>query len=289
MDIKLFCPAKINLFLEVLDKREDSYHELDTVMMSVNLCDTVSLDLRQSSGTGNNIRLKCPCEGVPEDESNIAWKAALAFFERFEISGYDLLIDIDKKIPVAAGLAGGSADCAGVLLGLENLFNMQDRHDELLNLGASLGADVPFCMTCGCAHASGIGDIMTKLPAITPEWTFVIAKGGQGVSTREAYAEIDARSAERRSSNDLIKCLEGADVAGVCSNLYNAFEGVVEPKREAVGYAKTVMTENGCLGCLMSGSGPSVFGIFADADGAENARDILDKAGYSAHICFPVM
>ena len=289
MFIKLFCPAKLNLFLEVLDKRDDGYHELDTVMMSVDLCDTVSVRVEGNNTESNRISLVCDKEGVPSDLRNIAYKAADAFLQYFSLKGYDVELEIEKKIPVAAGLAGGSADCAGVLLGLENLFSLQSRRDELLKLGARLGADVPFCMTCGCAHATGIGEIMTKLPSITPEWTFVVAKGGEGISTALAYSQIDSRESERKNSFEIRRAISRADMFSVCSNLYNAFEEVVMPEREMVGRAKRVLEENGCMGCLMSGSGPSVFGIFSSTDDAERSRDILEEMGYDSFVCYPVM
>ncbi len=291
MDIKLFCPAKINLFLEVLDKRPDLYHNLDTVMMSVNLCDTVYVKVEENGSAENRISLKCDKaeKGVPEDSRNIAYKAAENFARHFEITGYDIYIEIEKVIPIAAGLAGGSADGAGVLLALENLFNLQNRRSELLEIGAKLGADVPFCMTCGCAHASGIGDIMVKLPAIEPVWSFVVAKAGEGVSTALAYSEMDSRKGEKRSSEAMRAHLEKGDVAAVCACLYNAFEEVVAPRREAVGRAKKIMQEEGCLGTLMSGSGPSVFGIFAEQDVAEHTRELLEKEGYEAFVCYSVV
>lgn len=288
MFIKLFCPAKINLFLEVLDRRPDMYHDLDTVMQSVNLCDTVGVTVEENGNDINRITVKCDREGVPTDERNIAYKAADAFMRHFGKTGYDITVDIEKKIPVEAGLAGGSADCAGVLTALEHLFELKDHHKETLEIGGKLGADVPFCMTCGSAHCTGIGDILSPLPSVTPDFTFVVAKAGQGVSTKEAYTYMDGRS-EKKSSAALINCLRSGDVYAMCGELYNAFEGVVCPERPMVQKAKDTMIEYGAIGSLMSGSGPSVFGIFSDTDSAEGARDRLAEMGYEAFVCFPVM
>lgn len=287
MEIKLFCPAKINLFLEVLDKREDNYHNLDTIMMSVNLFDTVDIILKMRNDTENVIKLICNAD-LPTDSGNIAYRAVERFLEAFEKKGYDITVIIDKRIPMAAGLAGGSADCAGVLLGLEHLFCLQNRHDEVLALGAKLGADVPFCMTCGCVHATGIGDVMEGIRPITPDWAFVVAKGGEGVSTAKAYSVMDRRT-ERRSSEKLRHYLRASDIPGVCSEMYNAFEEVVCPERPMVQRAKDVLLEKGALGALMSGSGPSVFGIFSSLDDAENAQTTLESMGYEAFVCFSVM
>lgn len=288
MYIKLFCPAKINLFLEVLDKRQDNYHDLDTVMLAVDLCDLVGVSAVENGTKNNNITITCDKEGVPTDKNNIAYKAAEAFTSLFEKSGFDIRIDIEKKIPVQAGLAGGSADCAGVIKALAHIFSMQSEREKLLALGASLGADVPFCMTCGAARCTGKGEIISPLPSDHLNFTFLVAKGGEGVSTKEAYAFMDGKSRRRQSSLALIDCLLNKNSYGMCENLYNAFEGAVCPIRPMVSRAKQIMNECGALGSLMSGSGPAVFGIFADADDAEAARARLLSFGYEAFVCLPV-
>ena len=286
---KILCPAKINLFLEVLGKREDGYHELDTVMHSVNLCDTVGVEVNENGSGANRIELTCTDADLPTDSRNIAYRAAEAFAGKYGINGFDIKIDIEKRIPVAAGLAGGSTDCAGVLLMLESLFGTSDR-EGLLELGKSLGADVPFCMTCGCAKASGVGDILTRVEPITPEWTLVIAKGERSVSTKDAYAEID-RLEDRgiRTSAPLISRLEKGDVYSLSYHMFNRFEEIYEKSIPEVSTAKKLMIEGGALASMMSGSGPSVFGIFADYDEADNVRRALAGEGYSAFLCLPLM
>ncbi len=289
MYIKLFCPAKVNLFLEVLDKREDMYHNLDTVMQSVNLCDTVCVDVCQNDGAAcNKITVRCDSDKVPDGKENIAYRAAELFLSSFDIRGYNIDITIEKKIPVQAGLAGGSADCAGVLTALERLFELKKEHERILTLAATLGADVPFCMKGGCAHAGGKGEKLSSLPSITPDYTFLVAKAGMGVSTGEAYSYMDGPR-NKKSSEALVSHLRTGNISAMCFELYNAFERVVCPRRPMVELAKEVMNSSGALGSLMSGSGPSVFGIFAVTDDAEAAHEQLIKLGYDAHVCFALM
>ena len=289
MKEKMLCPAKINLFLEVVSKRQDGYHELDTVMHSVDLSDTVTVEVDENGTNENRIFLTCTEKDLPVDERNIAYKAALAFAEKYGIKGYDINIEIEKRIPLAAGLAGGSADCAGVLLLLERIFGTNDR-SGLLELGGRLGADVPFCMTCGCASASGIGEKMTRVEPLTPERTIVIAKGGESVSTAEAYRLIDTLGERRiRSSARMVSLLDKRDASSALEYMYNIFEEVIVPAVPSVGRAKQIMITCGAENAMMSGSGPSVFGVFTNEDDAERAHVALVSEGYDSFICFPVM
>jgi len=286
---KIRCPAKINLFLEVLGKREDGYHELDTVMHGIDLCDTVGVEVNANGGRDNRIALTCTDPSLPTDGCNIAFRAADAFLRRYRITGADIGIHIEKRIPVAAGLAGGSADCAGVLIALADLFGITDRED-LLMLGASLGADVPFCMTCGCAKASGIGDILERVRPLTPEWTLAVAKGGETVSTAQAYAEIDSLpEREYRSSERLVSSLGNGDVCSLPDLMFNRFEEIYEKKIPQIARAKHIMLRCGAIAAMMSGSGPSVFGIFADYEEAERACSVLSEEGCLTFVCLPVM
>lgn len=289
MKEKMLCPAKINLFLEVVSKRPDGYHELDTVMQSVDLSDTVTVEVNENGTASNRIILTCSEKSLPTDEKNIAYKAALRFAEKYNITGYDISIDIEKRIPLAAGLAGGSADCAGVLLLLERIFGTNDR-EGLLALGGRLGADVPFCMTCGCAAAYGIGDILTPVKPLTPERTLVIAKGKDSVSTVAAYRLIDALGErEIKNSASMVALLEKNDAASALEYMFNIFEEVIAPDIPSVGRAKSIMLTGGAENAMMSGSGPSVFGVFTDADDAERAYNALLNEGYDSFICLPVM
>ena len=285
----MLCPAKINLFLEVVAKRTDGYHEIDTVMHSVDLTDTVTVEVSENGTNENRVSLTCTEKSLPTDEKNIAYKAALRFAAEYNITGYDIKIDIEKRIPLAAGLAGGSADCAGVLLLLERIFGTDDR-EGLLALGGELGADVPFCMTCGCAAASGIGEKMTRVAPLTPERTLVIAKGGDSVSTAAAYRLIDALGErEIRSSAQMVSLLEKRDAASALEYMFNIFEEVIAPDVPSVGRAKQIMLTCGAENAMMSGSGPSVFGVFTNEDDAERAHSALISEGYDSFICLPVM
>ncbi|MGM9681635.1 MAG: 4-(cytidine 5'-diphospho)-2-C-methyl-D-erythritol kinase [Eubacteriales bacterium] len=279
----VFCPAKINLFLEVLDRRADGYHNIDTVMQSVNLCDTVRI--RLTDGTGR-IGLECTEPTLPTDRRNIAYLAGERYLAAAGRQDLDLHIAIEKKIPLAAGLAGGSADAAGVLIGLDRILHAVSP-DELGVLAKSIGADVPFCMRCGCARAGGIGEILTPVTPLSPEYTIVVAKGGEGVSTKEAYEALDA-DCGRLSAAPMADALNREDVGEVCDRLYNAFEKVVPKVRPMVGFAKNAMLHGGAMGALMSGSGPSVFGIFYDLDRAEAVCEYLKSQGYAAFVCAPV-
>ena len=283
MTEKVLCPAKINLFLEVTGKRKDGYHDIDTVFHSVDLCDTVRVEVLTDPSGENGIELTCG-GGLPTDRSNIAYRAAESFLEKYGITGQIIKIDIEKRIPVAAGLAGGSTDCAGVLIALERIFSTGDR-EGLLDLGRTLGADVPFCILGGAARASGIGEKLSKLPPAFFDWTLVIAKGREGVSTAEAYRNIDSLpEREIRSADRLTDAYNRRDGWGVIDSMFNIFEKV-SGNIGSVGRAKALMHSCGALGAMMSGSGPSVFGIFADPDSADNARRVLADEGFEAFVC----
>lgn len=279
----VFCPAKINLFLEVLDRRPDGYHNIDTVMQSVNLCDVVRITLR--GGTGR-ITLECTKPTLPTDRKNIAYLAGERYLAGIGRDDLDLSIRIEKKIPLAAGLAGGSADAAGVLIGLNRILCAMSE-EELMTIARTIGADVPFCIKCGCARAEGIGEILTPVTPLSPEYALVVAKGGEGVSTREAYEALDSQCGSL-SSKLMADALNRGDVGEVCDRLYNAFEKVVPGQRPMVGFAKNAMLHGGAMGALMSGSGPSVFGIFSDLDRAEAVCEYLKSKGYAAFVCAPV-
>lgn len=275
----IFCPAKINLFLEVGATRSDGYHNIDTVMQTVDLCDVVSLTFSEGSG---RVTLSCTDKSLADPEHNIASRAAGKYLEASSIENIDVHINIEKNIPVAAGLAGGSTDAAGVLLLMEKHFDALDR-DRLLELGGSLGADVPFCMIGGAARAVGIGDVLTPVKPLSREMAIVIAKSGEGVSTKEAYGSVPCGE---KSSDNMVSMLESGDIFGICSGVYNAFEQVVMRTRPAVCVAKELMLEYGALCTQMSGSGPSVFGIFSDHDLAERSSDKLAELGYSSFVTF---
>ena len=284
MEQTYFCPAKINLFLEVEGIRPDGYHDIDSVMQAITLCDTVTVAFTAGSG---KITLTCDHPDLPCDERNIAYRAARRYLDAAGLTTFDVNIHIEKKIPLAAGLAGGSADCAGVLRCLQNMLAALSE-DELYELARGLGADVPFCLRSGCCRTEGIGEVLTPYPSLTRDAILVIAKKGEGVSTKEAYAQMDLPR-KRQTSASMLRALERMDGGEIAALLYNGFESVILPLRPYAAHAKQVMIGEGAAGALMSGSGPSVFGIFFDWDDAERVYNRLQNEGYQTFIAHPVV
>lgn len=281
--IKLEAFAKINLFLEVCEKRPDSYHNIDSIMQSVTLCDIVTVKKSNDIILSNTANL-------PNDSSNLAYKAAKLFFEYTGInSGAE--IHIEKNIPISAGLAGGSTDAAAVLKGLNAIYSSGIDEDTLCELGAKLGADVPFCIKGGTFQTKGIGDIFTPCKALPDCWV-VISKKGEGVSTPYAYSEIDKLRFDNctsfKTSDDIISSLSESDLTNICNNVYNIFEEVVCPIRPLVNEQKQILNEHNALCSMMSGSGPSVFGFFGDRQDAESALSELQTFGANAYLCKPI-
>lgn len=286
MNIRVKAYAKINLHLDVTGIRTDGYHNIQSIMQSVSLCDIVDIELTENE----KIIIECDTAGVPLDQKNIAYKAAKLFLDKVGKS-VGVVIKIKKNIPMAAGLAGGSADGAAVLVGLNKLFNGVLTEKELLLLSASLGADVPFCITCGCCYTEGIGDKMFELPSLPENTVLVITCGGEGVSTPIAYRSLDEKydnfakyapkSIEEIKSSILL-----------CKNdfykyLFNIFEEPVANERKAVQNAKDIMLQKNAKASMMSGSGPSVFGVFDDISSAEQTVNALKEQGYFAVVAFP--
>lgn len=280
IEIKAY--AKINLFLEVCEKRPDSYHNIDSIMHTVSLHDTVKVRKSDVLNLSNNA-------GLPNDEHNLAYKAAKCFFDYTKINaGAD--IHIEKNIPMSAGLAGGSADAAAVLRGLNVLYETDIDIDTLCEIGCKLGADVPFCIRGGSYLTRGIGDVCTKCASLPPCY-IVISKKGDGVSTPFAYGEIDASRCGNdniyKSSNGIVNSLEDGNLFEISKKMYNAFEAVVAPLRACVNEQKDILNQCNAVRSMMSGSGPSVFGLFVSYSDAEKAFHKLTEYGADAHLCQP--
>lgn len=258
--------AKINLTLDVCGVRQDGFHEVETVMQSVTLCDFISIR-SQPSG----IRLTTNSEILPGTEANIAYQAARLFFGHTRLKG-GAAIHLVKHIPIQAGLAGGSADAAGVLAGLNRLYGTGLSLEELGSLGARLGADVPFCLKGGCMLSQGIGDVLTPLQSRFST-SLLIAKPKKGIATAEAYRAIDRCSISRRPSLEkMLSALREGATELVGRQLCNVFEDYASAVCPDVDLLKSHMLEAGALGALMSGSGTAVFGLFtsqAEAVAAE--------------------
>ena len=287
MEIKAY--AKINLHLDVLGVAENGYHLVNTVMQTVSLCDDVEVCLNDLGIHS----IECNISGIPKDSKNLAWRAADIFFEKTGLS-YGADISIIKRIPAAAGLAGGSADAAAVFIALNELCDRPLSEEELLSISAKLGADVPFCIAGGAKFADRYGDVLHPFYEL-PDCYLVLTCGREAVSTPWAYARLDdsfdgfAEGAYTpRDISPLKSALERGDIVGVCENMYNIFEGVIEKERAEVGMLRSVMLDNGALGAMMSGSGPSVFGIFDDPKKAERARGAICELGLEAFVCKPI-
>ncbi|MBR0449989.1 MAG: 4-(cytidine 5'-diphospho)-2-C-methyl-D-erythritol kinase, partial [Clostridia bacterium] len=263
-------------------------HPAAPAHISGSLCDIVDLELSD----GGDIVIECDKVGVPLDEKNIAHKAAKLFFDSLgRRSG--VVIRIKKNIPMAAGLAGGSADGAAVLVGLNKLFEEPFSSTELCEIGAKLGADVPFCVLCGCAYSEGRGDLPQSLPTLSRDMIFVVACGGEGVSTPRAYAMLDDAYnsfADYRpaSVDNIIGAIGRNDFDALAGSLFNIFEAPISNEREAVGEIKRIMLDCGARAAMMSGSGPSVFGMFEKMTDAEAAVRAIAQKNYFAATAFPV-
>ena len=264
--LEITANAKINLSLDVLRKREDGYHELRMIMQSVELHDTVILE-----SVGTDIRVECNSRWVPKNADNIACRAASMLMGKYGIKS-GLRIKIIKRIPVSAGMAGGSTDAAAVLKGLNRMFSIGLDTKALMEMGKQIGADVPYCIAGGTMLAEGIGELLTPLKRFSGI-NLVIIKPEIGVSTAWVFKNLDlGKPMDRPDTKLLTDAVEDGDVLGVASNMKNVLESVTIPKFEIVNEAKKRLLELGALGSMMSGSGPSVFGIFEDRDRAYAAH-----------------
>ncbi len=277
--------AKINLSLDVLSRRPDGYHELRMVMQSVSLHDTVTLTL----GGTDRLTLSTNLGFLPVDGKNIAIAAANAFARHTGADLSRLAIHIDKRIPVCAGTAGGSSDGAAVLRGLNRLYETGLTPEMLAKIGEAVGSDVPYCVLGGTALAEGRGERLTALTALEPCY-LVLCKPPFPISTPELYQAIDAiRLHCRPDTAGLLRALEGRDLHGVARRMFNVFEQALPPKRRAVvEEIKNELIQHGALGACMSGSGPTVFGLFSRQEAAEEAAGALRESYSDTFLCTPV-
>lgn len=268
--MKLKAYGKINLALDVVRKREDGYHEVRMIMQTVGIFDRIELLEEKEPG----IRIGTNLSFVPADESNLAYKAAKLLMDEFQISS-GLSITLEKHIPVAAGMAGGSTDAAAVLYGVNRLFGLGLSKEQLMERGVKIGADVPYCIMRGTALSEGIGEILTPLPA-APKCSLLIAKPGISVSTKYVYENLHANSLKKHPDIDgMIAAIRGNDLRGVTDRMENVLETVTAEKYPVIEEIKACMREQGAMNALMSGSGPTVFGIFATEEEARRAYEVL--------------
>ncbi len=273
-EIELKALAKINLALDVLGRRENGYHDVKMVMQTIYLYDDVKLEIREEAG----IVLESNLIFLPTDERNIAYKAAKLLMDEFRVK-QGVKITLKKRIPVAAGLAGGSANAAAVLWGVNRLFHLRLSNKELMDRGEILGADVPYCIMRGTVLAEGIGEILTPLNSI-PKCYIVIAKPAAHVSTKEVYEKLDAVEIHQHPDiAGMLEAIEKNDLMGIANKLGNVLEEVTITDYPVIEEIKDVMKEHGALNAMMSGSGPTVFGIFTDKDAGQRAIRHLNERG----------
>ena len=259
--------AKINLTLDVLNKRDDGYHNVEMIMQTVSLYDMVLVDK-----TASDISISTNLRFLPNNNKNIAYKAADEFF-RYTALNAGCKIMIHKNIPVAAGLAGGSGNAAAVLCSLDKLYNTGLSTKELEEIGVKLGADVPYCINGGTMLATGIGNVLTPLPKM-PQCTILIVKPPISVSTGTIYEAIDNYEINNRPDNkSMIEALKCGNISSIAEKLSNVMGTVTEEIHPIIRGIRKKMMLNGALGSVMSGSGPTVFGIFPDYETAKKSHD----------------
>lgn len=282
MKIEVKAYAKINLLLDIVSTRPDKYHDLFMIMQSVGIYDTITVKKTKKKG----ITLSCNIDGIPLDEHNIAHKAAEAFFNSQNIKDRNIHIDIQKRIPHAAGLAGGSADGAGVIVALNEMYKTNLTPKELCKIGVKVGADLPFCITGGTLLAQGIGDCLCNVKPLK-KCIILLAKPDISVNTGHAYNQFDKNGKLHTPDKLGMLCaIQSRDLKKICSKMENVFEQFIEvPNRIDI---KEIMRNNNALGACMSGSGPTVFGIFEKKEDAEKAAFLLKEYAKDIHICTPV-
>ena len=271
--IELKSRAKINLSIDVLGKREDGYHLVEMIMQTIDLYDLIEINEKDN----DQITIKSTSDEIPLDCNNLVYKAANLIKKTFNINK-GVEIHIKKNIPVAAGMAGGSSNAAAVLVGLNKLWNLNLSNQQLEKIGLKLGADVPFCINGGAVLASGIGEELTLIKGLTKDVCILVCKPDLFVSTKEVYECIDSKDIDKRPNNKfLIECLKNEDTRQLAENMFNVLEGVTMDKHPVIQQIKDIMTNNRALGAMMSGSGPTVFGLYENREDAVKCKAILEK------------
>lgn len=280
--IQLKALAKINLGLDVLRRREDGYHEVKMIMQTIGLHD--DLEIRKTKTPG--IQVKTNLYYLPINENNLVYKAAKLLIDEFQIQD-GVSIQLKKRIPVAAGMAGGSSDGAAVLWGINQMYGLGLSMQALMERGVRLGADVPYCIQRGTALAEGIGEKLSVLPPM-PKCTILIAKPGISVSTKFVYENLHANDLKPEQHPDvdsMIEAMRQKDLGLLCSRMGNVLETVTIPAYPVINEIKRTMMDNGAIGSMMSGSGPTVFGIFDSPVAAKQAMKAVRAAKLAKQIC----
>ena len=271
--IELKAYGKINIGLDVIRKREDGYHDLDMIMQTVGVYDDVIISRKDGTQT-YEIEVSTDADVLPNDKGNLAFMAAKVLMEAYDIKS-KVKIHINKRIPIAGGMAGGSADCAAVLRGVNKLFQLGLTDEQLQEYGVKLGADVPYCIVGGTKRAQGIGEILIDLPT-PPKCYVIIAKPDAFVSTKFVYSHIRPVQIENHPDIDgIIESIKAGDLYGMCEKIANVMEDVTIPEYPIIQKVKDILKSNGAVNALMSGSGPTVFGIYDDEEKAKQSMDAL--------------
>ena len=276
MRIKAY--AKINLGLDVTGKRPDGYHEVKMVMQTVDIADELTIEK-----TEGGIEVFSDCGELPGDENNLAYKAAKLMVDEYGI-GEGVKVTLKKRIPIAAGMAGGSTDAAGVMNGINELFKLKLKPEELQKQGVKLGADVPYCITGGTVLAEGIGEKLTPLRSVS-QCVLLVAKPEINVSTGYVYEHLDAEpDYDHPDIDGMVRALEDGNLDGVVRRLGNVLENVTQKKYPVVEEIRDAMNAGGAKGSMMSGSGPSVFGIFDTILKAQEAERLIRNSNLAQQV-----
>lgn len=283
MKIEVKAYAKINLMLDIVGTRTDGYHDLFMIMQSVGIYDTITVEKQDKK---NGITISCNIDDIPIDSRNIAYKAAEAFFEHRGIKDRGVHIHIQKRIPHAAGLAGGSADGAGVIVALNKIYKTNIDDNELCKIGARVGADVPFCIVGGTKLCQGIGDVISNVKPLKKCYV-LLAKPEYSVNTGQAYSQFDSCGKNHTPDKLGMLCaMQSRDLMSICSKMENVFEQFIAvPNRVEI---KEIMRRHNALGVCMSGSGPTIFGIYVNKDDAESAAGELTEYAKDISLCMPI-
>ena len=285
--LSILAPAKINLYLNVGERRSDGYHDIETAMQTVTLFDRLEV-VKYTEFEKNEIRLFCLDEKIPSDKSNLVYRAARAFFKEAGIEKYCVSFMLEKKIPAEAGLGGGSSDAAATIIALDRLYRTSMTLETMCKIGARLGADIPFCIKKGTVYATGIGDVMESAPPM-PDCAFLIAvPAKRGISTAAAYRALDEKAGTEKRTvlfENFRQSVSKCSLEHIAASLYNKFEDVT-PKETGCEAIREFLLSTGAIGARMSGSGPAIFAIYPHIGAARKAKEAFSDAD-QVFVCTP--
>lgn len=269
--------AKINIALDIVGRRDDGYHLVDMIMQDINLFDILSFEIIEDKKGEVVIELKKPDPNIPLDDKNLITKAIKLMMELYNIKD-SVKVILDKRIPAAAGMAGGSTDCAASIKAMNELFSLNLSIDEMKEIGVRLGADVPYCLVGKTKRARGIGEILDDISAMPDNLYYLIAKPEGGISTKEMYEAYDSLlEVNHPNIEKLITAIERKDIAAVKNNMGNVLEPVTRKGVKAIEMIEDIMNRNDAIVSMMTGSGPTVFGIYDDKSKADKIKILLEK------------